>query len=744
MKVVVSGLGQGDNPASGLGVARSLRRAFPEARLVGQDYSARAAALHDPVFDDVVVHRPWSEFDSAALKFQVESYLDDDFLFLSTIDLESYWLSVHLAGHPGVLSPPFPVFESVAKPLYHVPALHDLGIPESIALSRHPREVHTFFRRYGWRSWIKGPFHEAVRVRSWEHYQVALAQITEHWEFGGVHAQRHVDGTHEAIAFAALRGVLLDCVWIAKNDMTREGKTVAGSPVRPSPSDRAALAAYVSTLKWTGGGEIELIRDDEGKPWIIEVNPRFPAWIDGASLLGINLPAALIFGATGEVFESATPASGFVRVQQEIPVRHGFDPMPSLVLRVDEPLDASKAATSTRELAEHLRRTVGLPGLDTFLAVDELPIESVKRALYADVSPAPETPHWHTLWSAFDETLKRLSAYRPPVGQHGPDIAVAYSVKTNPDPQLMRRAAQAGFWAEVIGREEWDLALATGFTPDRIVVNGPVKHGLLHDAPEKGYSLHFADSVEELRAIVVNAGAGAVIGIRVKPPGIASRFGVPLEEPRIVAELFEILALLRNARGLALHFHIAHSVVGRNVWHGIADSLVELGVQLSAASGVPTLALDLGGGFYPEDLEDELAWLRDVYSPRARAALPELGLLIVEPGRGILQPAVALETSVCEVRDLPGGRRIIVDASIAELPEAGHFPHRVLRGTRAGWRELAMPGTDQVLGRTCMEADVLTRSIDARACEVGDRLLYLDAGGYDRSMAYAFGTGRLL
>ena len=49
---------------------------------------------------------------------------------------------------------------------------------------------------------------------------------------------------------------------------------------------------------------------------------------------------------------------------------------------------------------------------------------------------------------------------------------MAYAVKANPDPALLRRLATDGFGFEVVGPVELALALRAGADPRRIVVNG--------------------------------------------------------------------------------------------------------------------------------------------------------------------------------------------------------------------------------------------------------------------------------
>jgi diaminopimelate decarboxylase len=85
----------------------------------------------------------------------------------------------------------------------------------------------------------------------------------------------------------------------------------------------------------------------------------------------------------------------------------------------------------------------------------------------------------------------------------------------------------------------------------------------------------------------------------------------------------------------------------------------------------------------------------------------------------------------------------VVDGSIAELPMHFFQPHRILhQDARTGeWRALRR-GKTLLLGRLCMEHDILARNIELPpGARAGDVLVFCDAGGYDRSMSYVFGRG---
>src|SRR5262249_33034012 len=129
---------------------------------------------------------------------------------------------------------------------------------------------------------------------------------------------------------------------------------------------------------------------------------------------------------------------------------------------------------------------------------------------------------------------------------------------------------------------------------------------------------------------------------------------------------------------------------------------------------------------------------------RAAAMLSSLNTFVFEPGRALVQPAMALVTQLLEVRRSTSGvREAVVDASIADLPLADVYPHRILTfdAERRRGRGLGH-GDGRLLGRLCMEDDVVATNLALpETARAGDRLVICDAGAYDRSMSYDFGKG---
>ena len=103
--VFVSGLYSGPSPSAGLGVARSLRAAFPSARLMGVDYWAGSSGLHHEVFDATWLKPPWDLIEEDLYVKEVQAELDRGALWIPTLDLEVAWRARSLPIHPLLLAP---------------------------------------------------------------------------------------------------------------------------------------------------------------------------------------------------------------------------------------------------------------------------------------------------------------------------------------------------------------------------------------------------------------------------------------------------------------------------------------------------------------------------------------------------------------------------------------------------------------------------------------------------------------
>ena len=312
-----------------------------------------------------------------------------------------------------------------------------------------------------------------------------------------------------------------------------------------------------------------------------------------------------------------------------------------------------------------------------------------------------------------------------------PGSLVAYAVKANPDPALLRRLAIDGFGFEVVGPVELQLALRAGAPPDRIVVNGIGQTDAdLADAIRTG-ALVNAESLGALDALLA-AGPGR-IGLRINPGidaathphlatgGASSKFGIALDE------LPEAASRLRAAgvRPASVGAHIGSDIADPEPFGELAALLHGLAGELEA-DGV-----DLGGGFAGDPA---------TYAAVVRPHLPAGRAVVVEPGRGIVAEAGWLLTRVVRVQ---ARGHLVADAGMTELLRPMLYGARHPVQVLAAGAAVAPERRWTLAGPICEAGDLLAEDLDLGP-EAGEGALLAIAGvgAYGAAMASSY-NGRL-
>ncbi|MGI8828702.1 MAG: diaminopimelate decarboxylase [Candidatus Limnocylindria bacterium] len=312
-----------------------------------------------------------------------------------------------------------------------------------------------------------------------------------------------------------------------------------------------------------------------------------------------------------------------------------------------------------------------------------------------------------------------------------PDALVAYAIKANPDPALLRRLAAEGFGFEVVGPVELSMARRAGAAAERTVVNGVGPSGAhLADAMTGG-ALVNAESLSALDALML--GGKGRIGLRVNPaidaethPHLATgaadaKFGIALDE---LSDATEWLG--RAGRTPAsIGAHIGSDIRDATPFGALADLLARLADETGAVQ------IDMGGGFSGSPAD---------WAAAVRPHVPDANRLIVEPGRSIVADAGWLLTKVVRIQ---ARGHLIADAGMTELirPMLYGATHPV---------ELLAPGAGvpdrgswTLSGPVCEAGDILARDVDLGP-EAGEGALLAigQAGAYGIAMASNY-NGRL-
>lgn len=755
MKIYISGLYSGTNPQPGVGIARSLRTAYPKAKLIGVEYSNRCSGIHWQDFDEIWLQRPWDELNLTTHAEEIKKVLDSGALWISSIDLEIMWFArIFPDGHPNLLTPPREALAQVEKPAVSAHKGLPVKIPTFVTTEISDWDLHAFCRENDWKVWLKGPYYEAVRTRSWAEFEEKRYILSNAWATEKLFLQAHVSGYEESVSLSAYKGELLDCVRMRKRDLTELSKTWAGDISEVEDEFLTPLREMIRRINWTGGAELEMVRDADNQLWLLEVNPRFPAWIHGSTITGRNIPASLVEGATGiPAAESPALSEEFTRVVMEIPVRAEFPLSP-----LPEPLGgvighSLKHPSGLIQFASRLHELEDLSG--------ENPNGSEKNGFKAPVVPPSfiddlsglnlaqvETPASLFLESTAAEYFRKARSLVNELSSDEMQVTTAYSLKTNPDERLIKLALESGFLAETISLLEVKKAIEVGFKPEQIILNGPAKWWRRENLPEGKFYSIFCDSIEELNRMIEELENGELqtnfLGVRLRTPNVVSRFGIPVNTPEVFERLIEAVQRIPKEYKFAVHFHMASSNVGVGSWWHLFESILRWCGSIEALSGRLIEVLDVGGGWFPEDLQKNSA----ENFKRAIALIPEflphVGQIISEPGKALAQPSMAVAMQILELRNFENAvHEAVVDGSIAELPMYFFYPHRILyKDSNGGALTPLGRGKTKLLGRLCMEHDIVAHSVELpENAQVGDILVFCDAGAYDRSMSYVFGRG---
>jgi diaminopimelate decarboxylase len=233
-----------------------------------------------------------------------------------------------------------------------------------------------------------------------------------------------------------------------------------------------------------------------------------------------------------------------------------------------------------------------------------------------------------------------------------------------------------------------------------------------------------------------------IVGVRLRPPGTGSRFGISLETPEELMRLIEMIKTLPRKYIFGVHFHMASSNIGVRQWWNLFESMMRWCRSIEQLSQRAIECLDVGGGWFPDDWHDSSPDRLQQVIETASNVLPKLQEIISEPGKAMAQPTMALAMRLLELTKSDSVNEAVVDGSIAELPMNFVQPHRILHRNNFGdWLPLRR-GKTRLLGRLCMEHDVVAANVELPASlSKGDLLIFCDAGAYDRSMSYEFGRG---
>jgi len=321
------------------------------------------------------------------------------------------------------------------------------------------------------------------------------------------------------------------------------------------------------------------------------------------------------------------------------------------------------------------------------------------------------------------------------------DFQVAFASKAFPCTAVLRLFEQAGLWCDVASAGELHLALAAGFTPERIVLHGNAKsEAELAMALEVGVGLIVVDNFDEidrLEGLLAAKGGVQPVLVRVTPDvrgethekistGQAdSKFGFSM------AQSAQAIARVQGVEGLSLQGVHAH----------IGSQLQELEpfrrevAELAGLGDFPVW--DLGGGLGVRYSEDQAAppSIEEYVSELVRAAhVHGIGpdrRIVIEPGRSMSANAVVTLYTVESVKQNVS-RWVAVDGGMSDnlRPMLYGAVYEAHVADRFGGQTRCV-----LAGKHCESGDVIVRDALLDDPRPGDVIVTPVTGAYGYAMA---------
>lgn len=355
--------------------------------------------------------------------------------------------------------------------------------------------------------------------------------------------------------------------------------------------------------------------------------------------------------------------------------------------------------------------------------------------------------NYHELQSAF--------------GSRYAKFIVAYSYKANYIPYLCHLVKNAGGYAEVVSRLEYDLALKVGQDPEKIIFNGPIKEYADIELALENRSLINLESWYEIDHLVAfvnkHPEAAIEVGLRINVDlrdahGVSklqggldsSRFGFAVS-PDGISRVLEVIADMTNVSVICFSAHCSSSNRALWVYERITRTLCEVAAQANLDT---VRYIDVGGGIFGK-VPKQMQWVEtptfDEYAETICSVLNSYPwvkerqpTLVLEPGIAMAANCMSFVAQVMDIKIINGIHYVLVDGSVFNVKPSLH-KHK-LPYTFHGERPRSGQQKYTVCGNTCMEKDVLLDEIVTNEVRRGDYLRIDNVGAYSVVMSPPFIT----
>jgi len=283
--IAVTGLNAIDSPGPGIAVIRALRDATSfDVRIIGLSYETMEPGIymHDLVNKTYQIPYPSAGQEVLFERFDyINSIENIDFLF-PNFDAELFNFIKIQEQFEKELNikmslPTLNQFEARHKVnLFEYGNEHNIKVPFAKMLF-NSAEIPGLTGEFGFPMVIKGKFYDAKIAYTADQAMQHFNKINAEWGLP-VLLQEFVHGSEVNVCgIGNGKGDLLGAVPMRKLYITDKGKAWAGVTLDDEKLIEVTRK-LVEETKWEGPFELEFMKTTDDEYYLIEINPRFPAW----------------------------------------------------------------------------------------------------------------------------------------------------------------------------------------------------------------------------------------------------------------------------------------------------------------------------------------------------------------------------------------------------------------------------------------------------------------------------------
>mgnify|MGYP006284342295 FL=1 len=310
--IAITGLNNTDNPGPGIPVIRGIRESEKfDVRIIGLAYENMEPGIYMEGALDKTYLIPYPSvgtdpFMNRILEIHRKDPID---LIIPNLDAElfTFMKSEKLLNENNIKTflPTIEQFEERQKGnLEDFGKKYGMKVPHSKSITS-VNDIGDLRNDFEYPLLVKGKFYDAYIAYNSEQVINHFNKISAKWGLPVI-IQEFIRGTEvNVVALGDGTGKTIAAVPMRKQYITDKGKAWSGITLGDKNLLEITRNLFIQN-RWKGGMELEMIKTNEGDYYLIEINPRIPAWVYLAVGAGQNIPEALVSMAMGEKVDPMT------------------------------------------------------------------------------------------------------------------------------------------------------------------------------------------------------------------------------------------------------------------------------------------------------------------------------------------------------------------------------------------------------------------------------------------------------